>query len=304
MNITEHDLTTAFKKNNENSLRKIHLYLNKSYHRLIFNQDEESSLSETETYKLKQIENIWIEHENSECFNKYDCYRQVKNVVDIENALYQHPAYQHEVFDYLCHQATLDDIKHFISNDSVLNLEFFDYLAYSIIGVSEQAKLEIISSMWNASGKGSIQYFHTMKFKKLMSGLELYYDRDKIINNMSWEGLAGINFYSHLSLYTANKMKYFGLLAATELLDTPHDQQLVNGISRANKNNKLDVSYYTEHEPPGWYASGWLNQVVLPILRQRPNKLPEFWLGFYLRMDSVQRYYDKLLKYFQNKKAA
>lgn len=305
MSINENDINIAFKKNHENHLRKIHLFLNKSYHKLIFNQDEDLSLNDAEINKLKQMENVWIEYEKSECFNKYDCYRQVKKTADVDEVLREHPAYQHGIFKYLCQQATFEDIKYFISSDSVLNLEFFDYLAYSVIGVSEQAKLEIMCNLWDESGRGCVQLFHTMKFKKLMKGMGLQYNRDAMIADMSWEGLAGINLFSYMSLYTSNKMKYFGLLAATEMLDPPHYHQLVHGLSRTNTNIKLDTGYYTEHETLDvLHANGWLNNVILPMLRSRPDKLSEFWLGFYLRLDSVQRYYDKLLSYFQGRKAA
>lgn len=186
--INENDITLAFKNHHDNYLRKIHLYLNKKYYKLIFNQDEECALSDAEICQLKQIENIWIEHEKSECFNKYDCYKQIKNAADVENVLRQHPAYQHGIFKYLNRQAVLDEIKLFIESDAVLNVEFFDYLAYSVIGVSEQAKLEIMCNMWDEAGRGCMQLFHTMKFKKLMKGLGLKYNRERMIENLTWEG--------------------------------------------------------------------------------------------------------------------
>jgi hypothetical protein len=303
--IHQNDINMAFNKHQENLLRKIHLYLNHNYCKLIFNQDEELALSESEISQFKNIENVWIEHEKSECFNKYDCYKPIKDVADVEEVLRQHSVYKHEIFNYFSQYASLEDIKYFIGSDSVLNMEFFDYLAYAVIGASDQTRLEIMSNMWDEAGKGSIELFHTVKFKKLMTDLGLKYNREIAIQNMTWEGLAGINLFSYMSLYSVNKMKYFGALAATEMLDPPHYHQLLNGLSRAVINKKVDAGYYIEHETIDvLHASGWMNNVVLPILRQKPDKIPEFWLGFYLRLDSVQRYYDKLLKFFENKKAA
>lgn len=304
MIINKNDLYIAFKKNHESYLRKVHLYLNTQYYNLIFNHDNKMVYDESALCQFKHIENVWIEHEKSDCLNRYDCYKKIQHCLDAERVLKEHPVYHHKIFTYLRYEASLNEIKHFIANDSVLNLEFFDYLAFSIIGVSEQAKLEIISNLWDEAGRGSMQLFHTIKFKKLMDNLGLQYRRESMISNMSWEGIAGINLFSYLSLYSSNRMMYFGLLAATEMLDPPHYTQLLGGFARTSTND-IDIGYYKEHESIDViHANGWMNKVVLPILNKHPDKIPDFWLGFYLRLDSVQRYYDNLLNAFMTKQAA
>lgn len=306
MNINQANILSAFKQNQENHLRKVHLYLNKNYYNLIFNQDEKNILNEMDLYNLKHIENVWIEHEKSDCFNKYDCYKPIQSASEVENILREHSVYNHSIFSYLSHQASLEEIKYFIGNESILNLEFFDYLAYSIIGASEQAKLEIINNLWDEAGRGSVQLFHTVKFKKIMDDLEIPYDREKILSEMSWEGIAGINLFSYLALYSCNKMKYFGLLAATEMLDPIHYHQLLKGFSKFKSHkNPVNLDYYIEHETIDIvHANGWMQNVILPLLAEKPERTPEFWLGFYLRLDSAQRYYDELLNYFLSCKAA
>jgi hypothetical protein len=125
-----------------------------------------------------------------------------------------------------------------------------------------------------------------------------------MIAAMSWEGIAGINLFSYLSLYSSNRMMYFGLLAATEMLDPPHYSELLKGLSRSNI-QEVNAAYYKEHETIDVvHAAGWMNNVILPTLEKHPERIQEFWLGFYLRLDSVQRYYDNLLHYFLNQNAA
>lgn len=304
MDINENDLVNAFKKNHDTYLRKTHQYLNQKYYQLIFNHDDKTIYDDQALCKLKHVENVWIEHEKSDCLNRYDCSQQIKTSADAEKILIAHPVYQHQIFDYLSRDANLDEIKYFIANDAVLNLEFFDYLALSIVGVSEQVRLEIIQNLWDEAGRGSMQLFHTVQFRKILNDLGLKYDREKMIANMSWEGIAGINLFSYLSLYSSNRMMYFGLLAATEMLDPPHYRELLNGLSRTSV-KEVNAVYYKEHETIDvMHADGWMNNVILPTLEKHPEKISEFWLGFYLRLDSVQRYYDHLLHYFLNQKAA
>jgi hypothetical protein len=119
----------------------------------------------------------------------------------VEKALKDHPVYNHSLFTYLAVSATAEELKYFLLNESILNLEFFDYLAFSIIGVSDLAKLEIVTNLWDEAGQGNIQRFHTTLYKNLMRDLNIPYRRDDIVKNMSWEGLAGINLFSYLSIH-------------------------------------------------------------------------------------------------------
>ncbi len=305
MNITENDLVNAFKKNNPAYLRKVHLMLNRHYYNLVYNQNENHAIDPEVVRRFKQIECVWIEHEKSECLNRYDCSRRINNAADIVSALREHPVFNHAIFHYLRCEATLEDVKIYILNDSVLNLEFFDYLSLSIVGVSGIAKAEIIKNMWEEAGRGNIEEFHTTQFKKIMHSLGLHYKRDVILENMTWEGLSGINLFSHLSLYSYNKMKYFGLMAATEMLDPTHYHLLIQALDRVQKSQHIEKQYYIEHESIDVvHAAGWINNVILPMLEISPDKVGEFWLGFYLRLDSLQRYYDRMLEQFHNKKAA
>ena len=178
-------------------------------------------------------------------------------------------------------------------------------MALSIIGVNDQVKSEIASNLWDEAGQGNIQRFHTTLFIKLMNSMGLTYQRNQIIQNMIWEGIAGINLFSYLSFYPFNKMKYFGLLAATEMLDPSHYHKLIQGINRIVDDKKIDISYYTEHETIDVvHADGWLRKVVIPELDKRPAMTREFWLGFYMRLNSAKQYYDQLLNVFATQKAA
>lgn len=305
MQIKQHDLTRAFKNGHPIALRKIHLYLNSIYYLLMYNHEEKVSLSDREIAAFKSIENAWMEHEKSLILNRYDCFKKVNRIEDVEVMLKVHPAYHHPLFDFLKQEANRRDIQHLIWNDSILNIEFFDYLALAIVGVSDRIRLEILNNLWDEAGRGSIENFHTTLFERLMNHCGLLYNRDRVIAQMSWEGLAGLNVFSHLALYSHHKMKYFGLLAATEMLDPPHYVQLLRGITHATAKVALDFELYQKQTTlNGEHAKRWLRNVVLPELMRCPDNTIDFWMGFYLRLDSAERYYDNMLQFLLTQKAA
>ncbi len=289
----------------ELDLRKVHLKLNHYYHALIFGNTQANLVIEGNLQELKKLEAIWITQEKRECLKKYNCERTVKNAYLVELALKDHPVMNHPLFDFLCHEANLRDLQIFVLSESILNFEFFDYLALALVGASDGAKAEIIANLWDEAGRGDLKKFHTSLFGNLVSDLGLKYQRSAVLKEASWEALAGLNLFSYCSLYSYNKMTYYGLLAATEMLDPPHYSKLIQGMRRIFNDQKIDHSYYLEHEQIDVeHAKGWLRKVILPELEADPQKTRDFWLGFYLRLDSAKRYYDRLLQLLTMQNAA
>lgn len=286
-------------------LKKIHLFLNEMYYTLLYCNDETKLPTEAALKRFKHIEASWINIEKNDCLSKYDFNKEVKDVNTVESALKKHPVYNHTLFDYFMLEANKEDIQQFVLNESILNLEFFDYLLFALLGTTDHIKSEIMLNLWDEAGKGNVQRFHTTLFHRLMQDLGLSYKRENIAANMPWEGVAGINLFSYLALYPFNKPKYFGLLAATEMLDPPHYQKFLQGLTRLFTSTEVDLTYYFEHESiDREHGYAWLEKIIIPELKKYPDKTSSFWLGFYLRLDSVQRYYDSILQTFLRKKAA
>lgn len=288
---------TSFER--ERFQKNMHLFINHTYHKLLFCKDEKQMLNELTLNKLKHLEDIWINRVKKECECKYNIHQSLSNINIIEQILKKHPVFNHELYDFLSDQADENDFKKFIQNESILNLEFFDYLALSLVGSSGQIKSEITANLWDEAGRGDESKSHTNMFSKLLIDLGIDYNRNNMTVNMPWEALAGINLFNYLSYHSHQKIKYYGLLAATEMLDPYHYPKLIKGFSRLYPNNQVDYSYYTEHQLVDIaHAKSWLQNIILPELTKYPEKSSDFWLGFYLRLDSIYKYYNRLLNNF------
>lgn len=291
-----------FQNYNANELKKIHLFMNEIYHQILFG---EKPIDHKLFHEFKKHESLWMASEKNHFLTNYDCNVLVKDEVLVREVLQKHEVFNHPIFDYLMHEASLTELKKFAYSESIMNLEFFDYLALAVIGVSDQAKVEIMSNLWDEAGQGRVEKFHTVLFQNFLNDLGITYNRKQILESMSWESVAGINLFNYFSIYPFNKTKYFGMLAATEMLDPPHYNKLIKGIMRIFSSNNIDHTYYTEHELVDVaHASGWLNHVVIPELLRKPYKTQDFWLGFYMRLDSTKKHYDRLLGKIMMKKVA
>src|SRR3990167_5308253 len=305
MQMGENVLSMAFQQHHTVYLRNIHLFLSKVYYDILYGEDDLLISDYLKLTRFKKMETEWINHEKAQCLNHYNCDQEVCSIHVVKQAIKQHPVFNHLLFSYLGDEASTEHMRQFLLGEAVLNVEFFDYLVLAVIGASDEAKAEIVTNIWDEAGRSDIRKFHTNLFKRLLFDMGLQYNRDECIATMSWEGLAGINLFSYLAIYSFNKMKFFGLLAATELLDPPHYHQLNKGLIRLFPKKNVNRIYYVEHETLDVeHADGWLNRVILPELARRPHKTRDFWLGFYLRLNSVKKYYDQLLTTFMVKQAA
>jgi len=286
-------------------LRKVHLKLNQYYHALIFGDKKTHLEMEGQLPVFKKLETAWMTQDKEECLKSYNCDRLIKNPYVVELALKDHPVVNHPLFDHLCYEANWSQLQDFVSSEAILNLEFFDYLALSLVGASDLAKAEIAANLWDEAGRGDVAKFHTRLFENLLTAMGLKYERAVLVKDLSWEALAGLNLFSYSSIYSYNKMMYYGLLAATEMLDPPHYGKLLQGMQRIFHGKNIDQSYYVEHQLIDIeHANGWLRKVILPELEAHPQKTREFWLGFYLRLNSAKRYYDRLFTQLTLKQAA
>jgi len=305
MPITQQELSLAFKKQDSFYLKKIHLYLNIIYSHIIFGHESTLLLEANDWAIFKLIETTWLTHELNDCENRYNCNLNFSSSDEVKTILRNHPVYEHSLFTYLERKSSFEDMKFYLQNESVLNLEFFEYLALSLLGASDFARKEIMHHLWDECGRGRLHHYHTNQFRSCLKSFGLSYQRDQIIKGMSWEGLAGINYFAALSHVGIHKMKYYGFLAATELLDPPHHARLVRGLNRIQGAYPLNIKYYLANQQVDRkQRTSWIDNVILPLLEKTPEAVTDFWLGFYLRLDSALRYYDHTLLSLSKQQAA
>ena len=108
-------------------LRDTHLYLNKQYYKKIFGEQTRKINSHDDYVNFKRIEQAWIEDKIAACQRKYPCKQKITSMDVVAAALKSHQVYEHQLFDYLRYAATFSELKYFISNESILNLEFLDH---------------------------------------------------------------------------------------------------------------------------------------------------------------------------------
>lgn len=197
------------------------------------------------------------------------------------------------VVRFLTEEATIDHFKTFILSDMHLNYRFYDALVLAQLHFSECVKQELSHHMWDECGCGDSTNAHTRQFTRMLQKLNLSPRPIPIWND--WRPYAGYNLYLCFGLNRRHYFKAIGSLAMPELFDPDRDRAVITGLERLNFNAKEDFMYYYSHiEGDEEHGPGWLNHVILPIVKAQPDAARELAIGGALRMEYM-RYFNTYL---------
>lgn len=237
------------------------------------------------------IEDRWT----SELTKKFDKYTHT-DTTDICQAIKamweKHPSHNHKLFQFFRDSANLPQLAQMFRSDWALNIRFYDLLVLAMVGCPLEAREELSKNFWDEAGRGDASQSHVRLFNNV---LERVGQKPGDVTSepiVGWQGLEGFNLFY---LFATNREHYFkllGVMAATELLDPLHYDNLVAGCRRLGLED-VSISYYTEHASIDIeHANGWLENVIRPLVKKWPDAQKEILLGVAMRLDSACVYYD------------
>jgi pyrroloquinoline quinone (PQQ) biosynthesis protein C len=196
---------------------------------------------------------------------------------------------------FLRNKASIEQFNLFVITDAPLNYRFSDVLALArlhssqAMEASEIVKAEIDRNILDELGNGVPDKSHVQQFTRMLSNLGL--QRPTIPNWIDWSPYAGYNLHFHLGLNTKHYFKGIGSLAMSELFDPNRNRSVVLGLERLYADAQVRCEYFYNHiETDEDHGSGWLRNVIIPIVKVQPEAGMELAIGGALRMQSMRRY--------------
>lgn len=218
-----------------------------------------------------------------------------------------HSGYNHAVFDFMKTDASRPQIIKYFTTDYALNMRFYDLIVISLVGIDEDVRMEVAHNFWDEMGQGNPARTHVRLYRDLLDYLQIEDSPEQFVDALGWEGLSGYN----LLLYFAfNRREYFrsiGALAITELSDPEQYAKLLAGCHRVGigSDRPSVLDYYSEHvEVDALHGDGWINNVIVPVLRRYPGEAQSVLEGAAMRLNSSKAYWDWQLAEMKAVKAA
>lgn len=213
----------------------------------------------------------------------------------LTRTIHAHPAYKHVYYtDFLAKRAGLAEFRRFFVQESTIDARLDDILALLQVGTTGGIKLEIGRNYWDELGNGVLAATHTLLFTRALQALGLG-DAD-LAGTPSLESLVCGNLSVLLALHRGRFYEAIGYYAVTEYLVPDRFQHVVTGWRR-NQFDEQGLEYHRLHiRMDAIHASGWLNQVIAPLVAADPDARRPIAIGALYRLVTSHRYLESLTR--------
>ncbi|MFC5811892.1 iron-containing redox enzyme family protein [Streptomyces heilongjiangensis] len=203
-----------------------------------------------------------------------------------EHRVYKHPYYR----EFIRHQATEDDLRNYVIQESVVDGRFDDLLAMMQVGTSGAAKMEIAENFWDEMGNGDPSQVHTHLFNQIFRVFDI--PADELERSLTANALLSGNLAVLLCRYRQLYPEAVGFLGMTEWLAPDRFVQVVHAWERLGLPD-VGIVYHKLHITiDSRHAAGWFHNVVVPAAESERMRRA-IARGTLWRLNSSARYLDE-----------
>lgn len=209
-----------------------------------------------------------------------------------------HPASSHPMYSrHLGTAASVEDIRFLLAQETSLDPRFDDILAVMQIGAQGAEKMEIAGNYWDEMGNGEFADVHTTLFSQCLHSIGV--DEAYIEDNLLIEAKECGNISAAIALTRRHYLRAIGYFGVTEFLAPRRFRELVSAWDRL----ELPAAGKTYHDVhigvDARHAAGWYKNVIGPVIERDPAAGREIALGTVVRLNTSQRYLDRVLAHCQ-----
>jgi pyrroloquinoline quinone (PQQ) biosynthesis protein C len=201
----------------------------------------------------------------------------------------------HPLFPFLRDEATFEQLRQFHYQETPLDICFADILCLMMVGLPATIRHELAENYWDEMGRGDPARNHRSLRLRMMQAFGLS-DQAHLdaVETFVWEELALANLYFRGALDRRALVEAIGVMLATEIAVPARIECQLEGCRRVGLPEEA-LDYLAEHVTVDiGHAQGWMDEVVLPMLRERPALAPDLFLGVVTRLELAASVCDRM----------
>ncbi len=195
------------------------------------------------------------------------------------------PGQGDELFSWLADEASLEDMRWFLTQETAGEAGFDDLVALTQVKLPQRAKLELARNYWDEMGRGRAAAMHGELLAHLVRSLDL----QPAVHTTVWPALALGNLMIGLAADRHYAYHSLGALGAIELTAPGRVVQVARGLERLGF-SKQDRLYFEVHATLDLkHAHDWITEVLVPLACERPETTKWFAEGALMRLNAGAR---------------
>lgn len=194
------------------------------------------------------------------------------------------PGSHHPFFDWLANDATLTQMKWFLTQEIIVEVGFEDLLSCTQVGLPEQAKLECARNYWDEMGRGKPGATNSVLLSRMIDGLNL----KSSINTTVTESLARSNMMHGLATTRRYTYQSLGALGAAELTAPQRTAKVSLGMQRLGLSPWIRSFYDLNTALNVAHQRSWIAEIIRPLVAANPECAQFIAEGALMRLHSDQ----------------
>jgi pyrroloquinoline quinone (PQQ) biosynthesis protein C len=199
------------------------------------------------------------------------------------------PGQHHPLFAWLEHEASLDQMRWYLTQEAAGEAGFEDLTAYAQVKLPTRIKLELARNYWDEMGRGNAKGMHGPMLHRLVEALELV----PVIETTVWESLALANAMTAMATRRDYAWHALGALGVIELTAPARSAAVAAGLKRLGVKAK-DRLYFDLHAALDVkHSAAWNAEVIAPAVAEDRRRAAAIAEGALIRLECGARCFDR-----------
>jgi hypothetical protein len=204
------------------------------------------------------------------------------------------PGQHHALFPWLAEEASMNEMKWFLTQEAAGEAGFEDLVAYTQVKLPQQAKLECARNYWDEMGRGKPKAMHGPLLESMVKELDLKPSIDTTV----WESLALGNVM--LGLATSRRYTYhsLGALGVIELTAPLRATYVARGMARLGMPRKARAYFDLHAVLDVLHSRAWIKEIIRPLVAENPEYAQYIAEGALMRLKCGEQCFDRYSEKF------
>jgi pyrroloquinoline quinone (PQQ) biosynthesis protein C len=199
------------------------------------------------------------------------------------------PGQHDELFDWLEAEATLDQLKWYLTQEAAGEAGFDDLVALTQLRIPDRAKLELARNYWDEMGRGNPKGMHGPMLHFVVEVLGLKPE----IESTVWESLALANAMTAMASNRNYAWHSVGALGAIELTAPARSAATAQGMRRLGLDAKTRRYFDLHAVLDVKHSEEWNKEAIVPLVAEDPRRATAIAEGALMRLTCGARCFDR-----------
>lgn len=189
------------------------------------------------------------------------------------------------LFPWLAEEASLDEMRWFLTQEAAGEAGFEDLTAYAQVKLPARAKLELARNYWDEMGRGNPKGMHGPMLDQLVLALGL----EPAIDETVWESLALANAMTAMATTRRYAWHAVGALGVIELTAPARSAATAAGLRRLGISGKIRHYFDLHAVLDVKHSEAWNREAIGPLVAEDPRRAAALAEGALIRLRCGER---------------